>query len=120
VEEGRARSSLRLEGFEKKVEVGGREHVVKVIGGSAELEKSGSNKTLLRIRITAEVDGVRSEYEITYGRYGKDNAAKGYATARAKAPGGREADAEKFLALIKALTGRKPKIRRMKNGTIII
>ena len=35
VEEGKARSSLRLEGFERKVEVGGKEYVVKVIGGGA-------------------------------------------------------------------------------------
>ena len=42
----------------------------------------------------------------------------GYATARADAPGGREADAERLSALIKALTGKKPRIRRKKNGQI--
>ncbi len=120
VEEGKARGSLRLEGFEKKVEVEGRLHVVKVISGDAELERSGSGKKLLRIRITAEVDGVRSEYTITYGRRGGDNAAEGYAYASAKAPGGREADAERLAAVIEALTGVKPKIRRMKNGNIKI
>ena len=31
IEEGKARGSLRLEGFEKKVEVEGRRHMVKVI-----------------------------------------------------------------------------------------
>jgi hypothetical protein len=79
IEEGKARGSLTLKGLEKKVEVNGREHVVKVIGGGAELEKSGSDKTLLRIRITAEVDGVLRDYTITYSRYGADNKAMGYA-----------------------------------------
>jgi hypothetical protein len=120
VEEGKARSSLKLESFEKRVEVDGRMHVVKVIGGGAELEEKQDGRKLLRIWITAEVDGVRCDYEITYGRYGRKNAAIGFAVARADAPGGREADAERFSALIKALTGREPRIRRMKDGTIVI
>jgi hypothetical protein len=129
VEEGKARGSLTLEGFEKKVEVNGREHVVKVLGWSAEFEKSESGKLLLKIRITAEVgrvegehtivDRVVREYTITFGRY-KNNKTMGFATARAEAPGGREADAERFSALIKALTGKEPKIRRMKDGSIIV
>jgi len=61
VEEGRTRGSLRLEGFEKEVD--GR--LVKVVGGEAQFERGGSGKTLLRIRITAEVGGVRRDYEIT-------------------------------------------------------
>jgi tetratricopeptide (TPR) repeat protein len=116
VKEGKARGSLKLEGFEKKVAVNGSEHVVKVIGGEAEIEESQSGKKLLRIKITAEVNGVRSEYTITYGRYGKLNAAMGRATVRA----GMEADAERFAAVIKALTGEEPKIRRMKDGRIMI
>ena len=120
VEEGRARGSLTLKGFEKKVEVEGREHVVKVIGGGAELEKKPDGRALLRIRITAEVDGVRSDYEVTYGRRGKLNKAMGFAVARADASGGREADAERLAAVVKALTGKEPRRRRMKNGTIII
>jgi hypothetical protein len=64
------------------------------------------------------VDGVRREYTITYGRYGT-NAAVGFATARADAPGGREAEAERLAAVIKALTGKEPRIRRMKNGRIM-
>jgi hypothetical protein len=119
VEEGMSRGSLTLKGFEKKVEVNGKEHVVKVIDGGAELDEGRSGKKLLRIKMTAEVDGVRSEYEITYGRYGK-NEARGRAYASAEAPGGREDDAERFSALIKALTGREPKVYRMKNGKIII
>jgi hypothetical protein len=118
VEKGRSRSSLRLEGFEKEVEVNGKIHVVKVIDGGAELEKSESGKLLLRIRITAEVDSVRREYMITYGRRGADNAVEGRTTARADAPDGREKDAERLAALIKALTGREPRIRRRSDGTI--
>jgi hypothetical protein len=120
IEEGKARGSLKLEGFEKEVEVDGRRHKVKVIDGGAELDKSGGGKLLLRIRITAEVDGVRREYTITYGRYGDKNETKGYAYASTSAPGGREADAERFSALIKALTGEEPGIIEKDNETMIV
>jgi hypothetical protein len=120
IEEGRSRGSLKLEGFEGVVEVDGREHVVKVLGGGAEFDKGRGGKPLLRIRITAEVDGVKSEYMITFGRFGKLNVAMGRAYARPDAPGGKEADAERLAALIKALTGREPKVYRMKDGTIMI
>ena len=120
VEEGKARGSLRLEGFEKKVEVDGKEHVVKMIDGGAEFDEGRGGRKLLRIRITAEVDGVLREYTITYSRRGARNAAVGFATAKADAPGGREEDAERLAAVIKALTGREPRIRRMKDGTIVI
>jgi hypothetical protein len=120
IEEGKARGSIKLEGFEGRVEVGGKEYVVKVIGGGAELDVGRGGRKLLRIKITAEVDGVRRDYIITFSRRGASNAAVGYATARADAPGGREADAERLAAAIKALTGREPRIRHMKDGTIII
>jgi hypothetical protein len=129
IEEGRARGSLKLEGFEREVEVNGRRHVVKVIGGGAELEESRRGKKLLRLKITAEVgrvegghivDGVAREYTITFGRYGDRNETAGFAVARADAPGGRETDAERLSALIKALTGKEPRVYRMKNGAIII
>jgi len=74
---------------------------------------------LLRIKITAEVDDIRRDYNITYGRYGS-NEARSYATARADAPGGREADAERFSALIKALTGKEPWIVKRGDGRIDI
>jgi len=119
VKEGRSRGSLTLKGFEKEVEVNGKKHMVKVTDGSAELEESQSGKKLLRIRIAAEVDGVRREYVITYSRYGT-NTAVGFAVARADAPGGREADAERLSALVEALTGKKPRIRRKSDGTIEI
>jgi len=103
-----------------EVDVGDRRHVVDVLGGGAQPEEGRSGRTLLRITITAEVDGVRRDYTMTFGRYGRNNAAVGYAVARADAPGGREADAERLSALIKALTGKEPRMRRMKDGTIII
>jgi 23S rRNA pseudoU1915 N3-methylase RlmH len=115
VEKGKARSSQTLKGFVKEVEVNGKTYVVKVIDGEAVEEDKGDRK-LLRIRITAEVDGVRSDYVMTYGRYGKHNAALGRATART----GREADAERFAAVIKALTGKEPRIHRMKDGRTMI
>jgi len=118
VEEGKAWGSLKLEGFEKEVEVNGKKYKVKVIGGEAVEEDRGGRK-LLRIRITAEVDGVRRDYEITYGRYGK-NEARGRAYASAEAPGGKEADAERFSALVEALTGRRPRVYRMKKGKIMM
>jgi hypothetical protein len=129
IEEGRARGSLTLKGFKKEVEVDGEKHKVKVIDGEA-VEEDRDGRKLLRIKITAEVgrmegghtivDRVVREYTITFGRYGKINAAIGYATAKADAPGGREADAERFSALVEALTGKKPRIRRIKDGQIVI
>jgi hypothetical protein len=128
IEEGMSRSSQTLERFKERVEVNSKTYVVKVTGGEAVEEDSGGRK-LLRIRITAEVgrvegehiaDRVVREYTITYSRRGADNAAVGLAYASADAPGGREADAERFAAVIKALTGREPRIRRMKNGKIKI
>ncbi len=52
VKEGRARGSLTLKGFEGRVEVGGKEYVVKVIDGGA-VEEDRGGKKLLRIRVTA-------------------------------------------------------------------
>jgi len=120
IEEGKTRGSLKLEGFKKEVEVDGRKHMVKVIGGGAEVEEGEGGKLLLRIKITAEVDGVLRDYTITYSRYGDDNETMGRAFASAKAPGGRLADAERFSALIKALTGREPKVYQRSDGAIII
>jgi len=121
VDEGRAVGSLRLADVRgAEVDVGGRRHVVDVFDGGAEFDKGESGKTLLRIKITAEIDRVRRDYEMTFGRRGSDNAAVGYAYARADAPGGREADAERFSALIKALTGEEPGVYRKSDGTIVI
>jgi hypothetical protein len=118
IEEGKTRGSLKLEGFEKEVEVDGRRHKVKVIGGEAVKEKR-NGKTLLRIKITAEVDGVRRDYTITYSRRGANNAAVGFAVVRADTPG-REEDAERFAAVVEALTGKRPRVYRTKDGRIMI
>ena len=64
--------------------------------------------------------GVRRNYTITYSRYGDDNKTRGYAYARGDAPEVREADAERYSALVEASTGRRPRVYRMKDGTIII
>jgi hypothetical protein len=119
VKEGKAWGSQTLKGFEVEVEVDGEKYKVKVIGGGA-VEEDRNGRKLLRIKITAEVDGVRREYEITYSRRGRRNAAMGFAVARADAPGGREEDAKRLVAVIRALTGREPKVYRMKDGTIKI
>jgi hypothetical protein len=120
VEEGKAKGSLRLTDVRgAEVEVEGRRHVVDVIDGGAE-QRSWSGKTLLRIKITAEVDGIRDEYMMAFSRRGADNAAEGRAVARADAPGGREADAERFSALIKALTGEEPRVYEKEDGEIDI
>jgi len=119
VKEVKERASLELEGFEKKVEVNGRTYVVKVIGGEAVEEDRGGRK-LLRIKITAEIDGVRRDYTITYSRLGRDKAAVGRAYAKADAPGGREEDAGRLAAVIEALTGIRPKVYRRSDDTIEI
>jgi hypothetical protein len=119
VEEGKARGSLTLKGFEMEVEVDGRRHKAKVIDGGAVEEGRGGRK-LLRIRITAEVDGVKGEYTITYGRHGAGNRSEGIAYARADAPGGKEADAERLAAVIKALTGEEPRVYRINNSRLMI
>jgi hypothetical protein len=128
IEEGRSWGSQKLGDIvEKKVEVNGKTYVVKVSGGEA-VEEKQNGKTLLRIKITAEVgrvegehivDRVVREYTITFGRYGAGNKVMSFTYARAD-PDGREAKAERISALIEALTGKKPMIRRMENGKIQI
>jgi hypothetical protein len=129
VKEGKERGSLTLKDFKKEVEVNGKTYVVKVIGWGAEIVESQRGKKLLRLKITAEVgrvegehivDRVVHEYTITYSRRGADNAAVGRTYASAEAPGGREADAERYSALIKALTGKEPKVHHLKDGRIKI
>jgi hypothetical protein len=88
VERGRAVGSLRsADVSDAEVFVEGRSHVVSVIGGGAQPERDRSGRTLLRITITAEVDGVRRDYTMAFSRRGSDNAALGYAYAGADAPG---------------------------------
>ncbi len=119
VDEDKAWGSLTLKGFEKEFEVNGKKYKVKVIGGEAVEEDRGGRK-LLRIKITAEVNGVRGDYVITYRRRGRNNAAVGSAVARGNTPEDREADAERLAAVIEALTGKRPRVYRKKNGQIVI
>jgi hypothetical protein len=44
----------------------------------------------------------------------------GRATATADAPDDREADAERFSALVEALTGKRPRIIERSNGKIMM
>jgi len=117
VEEGMSRGSLTLKGFEKEDEVNGEKRKVKVIDGEA-AEEGRVGRKLLRIKITAEVDGVKREHVITYSRNGASNEAKGYAYASAKTPGGRKADAERFSALVKTPTGKEPWVHHRSDSTI--
>jgi len=128
VRKGKSRGSQKLEGFEKKVEVNGKTYVVKVTGWGAKIEESQRGKKLLRIKIKADVgrvegrrivDSVEHEYTITYRR-GADNEARGQAYAGAKAPGGKEAYAERFSALVKALTGKEPGLYHMEYGILMV
>ena len=120
VEEGKARGLFSLRDFEEEVSVDGRRRVVRVAEGGAVLEVGRGGRRFLKIWIRAEVDGVWGYYTFTYGRYKTDNMALCYAYAKAGAPGGREADAERLAAVIKALTGREPRVYRMKNGAVKI
>jgi hypothetical protein len=127
VEKGKAKRSQTLGNIEVEVEVDGKKYKVTVKGGKA-FEEDRGNRKLLRIEITVEVSYVEGEhvgrverkYTITYTRRNGNNAAVGYATARADAPGGREADAKILSALIKTLTGKEPKVYRRSNGNIEI
>jgi polyisoprenoid-binding protein YceI len=76
VEEGKTRGSLTLRGLEEEVRVNGRRRVVRVVERGVVLEEGRGGKKFLRIEITAEVDGARSDYTITYGRYKADNTCR--------------------------------------------
>jgi hypothetical protein len=130
VERGKSWGSLSLTDVRgAEVEVGGRKYVVTVIDGGAEIEGN-----LLGIWIKAKVecvegcveggdkivDGVEGKYMITYSRRSRDNAAVGHTYARADAPGGRQEDAKRIAALVKALTGEEPKVYPMKYGRLKI
>jgi hypothetical protein len=119
IDEGRSWGSQTLKDFKEVVEVNGKTYFVKVTGGEA-VEEKQNGKTLLRIKIKAEVgrvqgavvvDRVVSEYTITYSRRGAINATVDYAVVRA-------ADAERLVAVIKALTGREPRAYRRSDGKI--
>jgi hypothetical protein len=103
VEAGRAVGSLRLFGMSAEVEVNGRRHVVTVLSWDADWDSR-----YLRIFILAEVDGVEGLYTATF--YRVRGRVTGQAYARASAPGGAEADAERFAAVVKAVAGIEPRM----------
>jgi hypothetical protein len=111
VDEGKARGSLTLKGFEERVEVGGVGREVRVVEWRAEVSRRG--RALLRVEIAAEVDGVGCRFAVAFGRYGRRGEVAGY--ARASAPG-----AERIAAVLKALTGEEPRMYRRNNAVIIV
>jgi hypothetical protein len=108
VEEGRAMGTLRLSGMKAEVEVWGRRRAVAVLSWDADW-----NSRRLRISILAEVDGVKDWYTATFYKTWRGYVA-GYAYARATAPGGRKANAKRFAAVVKAVTGKEPKMYAMR------
>lgn len=63
VEKETPRDSLTLNSFEKEVEVNGKRHIVRVLFWDVKIGR------LLKINITAEVDGVARTYTITFRRF---------------------------------------------------
>jgi len=116
VEEGKKRDSLSLtdirgaevEVKNRKLGAEGEKYVVTVTGGDAKIEGK-----LLRLTITAEVNGVRGKYTITYVRRGRNNVALAYAYASV-------ADARRLAAVVKALTGEEPGVYQRSDGTMMI
>jgi hypothetical protein len=105
VEEGKARDSLTLKGFEGVAEVNGRRHKVKVKGGEA-VEEKQNGKKLLRLKIKAEVGRVEGEYTIV------DRVVREYTITFSRRTDN--------AALVKALTSKELRVYRMKDGKIMI
>ena len=110
VEGGGEAGSPRLEGLGSDVD----SRLVRTMGGGAQPEGGraagpyrGNNRRGRRHTERLH-DGVRQVWS--------HSEALGFAVARADA--GREADAERLSALIKALTGREPGVRRRSDGAI--
>ena len=82
------------------------------VAGLARVEEGRGGRTHLKITITAEIDGVKGGYAMTFGRYGKD-AVVGCAAV------GADKGTERFAALMEALIGKRPRMYRM-NGRIMI
>jgi hypothetical protein len=89
----------------KEVGVNGKRHVVRVLFWDVD---AGS---LLKIIITAEVDGAVRVYKTTFRK--RSGRVVGECYANVDAPGGREADAKRFAAVVKAVTGKEPKMYAM-------
>ncbi len=100
------------------------EAVVSSIASAVALAEVGQfRETVQYVQKAAKAlyESAREVFEqVTYGKYGEDNVAIGFAVARGDAPEVREADAERFAAVIRALTGEEPKVYRRENGQIVI
>jgi hypothetical protein len=104
VDRGASRSPPTLKGLEKEVE--GR--VVRIRGGSARLGGDGR----LRIAVSAEVDGVVTECEISFVKMKRGGIA-GFAKADAAD------EAERAAVVVEALTGMRPAVVRI-SGTYVL
>jgi hypothetical protein len=118
VREGESRRSLHAEGLKTvvKIEWKGRHVEVPVEVKSIKAWEDGNK---LRIVVGAIVGGVEGQWTATFRRT-KKNAIEGYTVARVNAPGGREEDAKRIIALVKALTGEEPNIKLDKGKPVII
>jgi hypothetical protein len=118
VREGESRRSLHAEGLKTIVEIEWKGRHVEV---SVEVKniKAWEDGDKLRIVVGAIVGGVKGQWTATFRRT-KKNAIEGYTVARVNAPGGREEDAKRIIALVKALTGEEPNIKLDKGKPVII
>jgi len=91
---------------------------VEIRGVEARVEDKGG-KSKLRIEVRAVIDGVERENIFTFFR-GSINEVRGYTHASADAPGGREEDAKRIVAVVKAVTGKEPTVERLKKGEVWI
>ena len=118
VREGESRRSLHAERLKTIVEIEWKGRHVEV---SVEVKniKAWEDGDKLRIVVGAIVGGVEGQWTATFRRT-KKNAIEGYTVARVNAPGGREEDAKRIIALVKALTGEEPNIKLDKGKPVII
>ena len=116
IKHGEERGFRHATGMKEVVEIEWEGHrtTVSVEVKEIHAEEDGDK---LRISVTAVVSSVEGRWEMTFLRREKDRAVIGYTATRADAPGGREEDAKRIAALIKALTGEEPNIIR-RNGKI--
>jgi hypothetical protein len=118
VREGESRRSLHAEGLKTIVEIEWKGRHVEVPVEVKNI-KAWEDGDKLRIVVGAIVGGVEGQWTATFRRT-KKNAIEGYTVARVNAPGGREEDAKRIIALVKALTGEEPNIKLDKGKPVII
>ena len=117
VREGESRRPLHTEGLKTIVEIEWKGRHVEVPVEVKNI-KAWEDGDKLRIVVEAIVGGVEGQWTATFRRT-KKNAIEGYTVARVNAPGGREEDAKRIIALVKALTGEEPNIKLDKGKPVI-